>query len=93
MLNSTRPGPVGETHSISPAGSGLYPFQDNAATIYTIANDGAMLIFGQERSREKTALAARTGCAQILRHIRLLSSSTRVSGSDNHPKGVAAADI
>jgi DNA-binding transcriptional MerR regulator len=42
---------------LSPAGSGLYPFQDNAATIYTIANAGATLIVGQERSRDKTALA------------------------------------
>src|SRR5262249_12205445 len=45
LLNSTWPGPVGETYSVSPAGSGLYPFQDNAATISTIANTGAMLIF------------------------------------------------
>src|SRR5208282_1269816 len=43
-LNSTWLGPVGETYSISPAGSGLYPFQDNAATIYTIANTGAKLL-------------------------------------------------
>ena len=43
-LNSTWLGPVSETYSISPAGSGPYPFQDNAATIYTIANTGAMLI-------------------------------------------------
>jgi len=37
MLNSTWLGPVGETYSISPAGSGHILFQDNAATIYTIA--------------------------------------------------------
>jgi len=36
--NSTWLGPVSETYSISPAGSGPYPLQDNAATIYTIAN-------------------------------------------------------
>jgi hypothetical protein len=62
-LNSTWLGPVSETYSISPAGSGSYPFQDNAATIYTIANAGAMLILGQERSRDKTALAAGPRCA------------------------------
>jgi hypothetical protein len=45
MLNSTWLGPVGETYTISPAGSGLYPFQDNAATIYTIANTGAKLLY------------------------------------------------
>jgi hypothetical protein len=57
-LNSTWLGPVGETYSISPAGSGLYPFQDNAATIYTIANTGAMLSVGQKCSKEIAALAA-----------------------------------
>jgi hypothetical protein len=63
MLNSTWLGPVGETYTISPAGSGLYPFQGKAATIYTIANSGAMLMVGQERSKEKTALAAEPCCA------------------------------
>src|SRR5437016_13471969 len=33
------------------------------ATIYTIARTGAMLSIGQERSREKAALAAEAGCA------------------------------
>jgi len=33
------------------------------ATIYTIANTGAMLSIGQERSREYAALAAKPGCA------------------------------
>jgi hypothetical protein len=60
--NSTWLGPVSETYSISPAGSGPYPFQDNAATIYTIANTGAMLIVGQKRSREPTALTAEPRC-------------------------------
>jgi hypothetical protein len=44
MLDSTWLGPVSETYTISPAGSGLYPFQDNAATIVTIANTGATLL-------------------------------------------------
>jgi hypothetical protein len=61
-LNSTWPGPVGETYSVSPAGSGRSPFQDNAATIYTIANTGAMLSVGQKRSKEFVALAAEPGC-------------------------------
>jgi hypothetical protein len=60
-LNSTWPGPVGETYSVSPAASGRSPFQDNAATIYTIANTGAMLQVGQKRSREIAALAAEPG--------------------------------
>jgi hypothetical protein len=63
MLNSTWLGPVGETYSISPAGSGHILFQDNAATIYTIANTGAMLTVGQECSKERTALAAEPCCA------------------------------
>jgi hypothetical protein len=62
-LNSTWLGPVSETYSISPAGSGPYPFQDNAATIYTIANTGAMLLFGQKRSRVNAALTAEPRCA------------------------------
>jgi len=37
LLNSTGLGPVGESFTISPSGSGLSPFQDNAATISTIA--------------------------------------------------------
>jgi len=57
-LNSTWPGPVGETYSFSPSGSGRSPFQDNAATIYTIAYTGAMLQVGQKRSKEIAALAA-----------------------------------
>jgi len=61
-LNSTWPGPVGETYSVSPSGSGCSPFQDNAATIYTIANTGAMLSVGQKRSKEIEALAAEPGC-------------------------------
>jgi hypothetical protein len=52
-LNSTWPGPVDEICSISPTGTGPYPFQDNAATIYTIAITGAMLKVGQKRSSEK----------------------------------------
>jgi hypothetical protein len=34
----------------------------NAATIYTIANTGAMLSVGQKRSKEFAALAAEPGC-------------------------------
>ena len=53
---------VGEIYSVSPSRSGRSPFQDNAATIYTIANTGAMLSVGQKRSKEITALAAGPGC-------------------------------
>jgi hypothetical protein len=52
-LNSTWPGPVGETYSFSPAGSGLSPFQDNAATIFTIAHTGAMLQFKSGKNAPK----------------------------------------
>jgi len=45
-----------------PIGVGRSPFQDNAATIYTIANTGAMLSVGQKRSKETAALAAEPGC-------------------------------
>jgi hypothetical protein len=59
MLNSTWLGPVGETYSLSPAGSGHILFQDNAATIYTIANTGAMLTVGQECSKGNNGLSCR----------------------------------
>jgi hypothetical protein len=45
-----------------PIGVGCSPFQGNAATIYTIANTGAMLRVGQKRSKEIAALAAEPGC-------------------------------
>jgi len=51
-LNSTWPGPVGETYSVSPLGSGRSPFQDNAATVYTIAHTGAMLQVGQNAPKK-----------------------------------------
>src|SRR5260370_40290927 len=60
-LNSTWPGPVGETYSFSPAGSRRSPFQDNATTIYAIAHTGAMLQLGQKRSKEIPTLAAEPG--------------------------------
>ena len=52
--------------TISPAGSGSSPFQDNAAAIYTIANTGAMLLIGQERSKLNAALAAESRCEAIV---------------------------
>jgi hypothetical protein len=36
----------------------LILIQDNPATIFSIANTGAMLKFGQKRSKEIAALAA-----------------------------------
>jgi hypothetical protein len=65
-LNSTWLGPVGETYTISPAGSGLFPFQEEAATIYIIASTGATLKFGQKRSKEIAALAAEPVVQEIL---------------------------
>jgi hypothetical protein len=43
-VNSTRLGPVGDPYTVSPSGSGRCSFQINAATIYTIASTGAMLL-------------------------------------------------
>jgi hypothetical protein len=65
-LNSTWLGPVGDAYTISPAGSGLSLFKDNTATIYVIANTGAMLDIGQERSKEKAALTAEPHCGSDL---------------------------
>lgn len=63
-FNLARPGRR-NLHSLS-SGVGPFPLQDNAATIFTIANTGAMLMFGQERSREYAALTAEPDCTQIL---------------------------
>ena len=46
--NVARPGRRNLTNY--PAGSGLSRFQSKVATIDTIANTGAMLLIGQERS-------------------------------------------
>jgi len=52
-LNSTWLGPVRRNLHILPTGVEPCPLQDNIATIFTIANTGAMLIIGQERSKKK----------------------------------------
>jgi hypothetical protein len=58
-LNSTWPGPGGEnSHNLSIGVRALILIQDKPATIYTIANTGAMLSVGQKRSKEFAALAA-----------------------------------
>jgi len=44
-VNSTRLGPVGDPYTVSPSGSGRRSLQNNAATIYTIASTGAMLLY------------------------------------------------
>src|SRR5215469_5089106 len=62
-LNSTGPRPGRRTFTVSPSGSGLSPFQDNAATISTIAKPGAMLNRGQKRAKENAALSAEPCCA------------------------------
>ena len=51
-LNSTRPGPVGDPYTVSPSGSGRCSFQINAATIYTIASTGAMLLLSGRNAPE-----------------------------------------
>jgi hypothetical protein len=63
-LNSTRLGPVGDPYTVSPSGSGRCSFQNNAATIYTIASTGAMLLYrAGTRQRRYAALAAEPRCA------------------------------
>jgi hypothetical protein len=36
---------VGDPYTVSPSGSGRCSFQNDAATIYTIASTGAMLLY------------------------------------------------
>jgi len=63
-VNSTRLGPVGDPYTVSPSGSGRCSFQNNAATIYTIASTGAMLLYrAGTRQRRYAALAAEFRCA------------------------------
>jgi len=63
-VNSTRLGPVGDPYTVSPSGSGRCSFQNNAATIYTIASTGAMLLYrAGTRQRRYAALAAESRCA------------------------------
>jgi hypothetical protein len=45
-------------HNLSIGVRALILIQDNPATIFSIANTGAMLSIGQERSKEIAALAA-----------------------------------
>jgi hypothetical protein len=66
MSNSTWPGPVSENYSISPAGSGRSPFQDNARHHIHNRQTGAMLDFGQKRTIGIAALVAEPGCDLIL---------------------------
>src|ERR1700722_19188085 len=58
--NSTWLGPVGETYSISPAGSGLYPFQDKPPPSTQSPIPEPSSFVGQERSRENYGLSCRT---------------------------------
>jgi len=58
-------GPVGEFPQTLQRGR-AFPFRTTPATIYTIAYTGAMLILGQERSRDRAALAVESCCEPIL---------------------------
>jgi hypothetical protein len=80
-FNAARPGRRNLTNS--PAGSGLSPFQGKVATIDTIANTGAMLLIGQERSRDSAALAVESRCNPIVLKVTKAADSRRVSGSYN----------
>jgi hypothetical protein len=74
--------------TISPAGSGLSPLQGKVATIDTIANTGAMLLIGQERSRDSAALAVESCCEPIVPVVTKAADSRRVSGSYNRREAV-----
>jgi hypothetical protein len=50
------PFPVGETSQSPQRGRAVLLFRTTPATIYTIARTGAMLLIGQERSRENVAV-------------------------------------
>jgi hypothetical protein len=56
-----RPG-LRHLHNLSSGVGPLSFFKDNAATIYVIADTGAMLDIGQERTKEETALTAEPYC-------------------------------
>jgi hypothetical protein len=56
-LLRSRLGPVGETYTISPAGSSPF-FKDHAATILTIANHRSHALERAQSATEITALAA-----------------------------------
>jgi hypothetical protein len=60
-FNVARPG-LRNLHNLSSGVGPLSFFKDNTATIYVIANTGAMLDIGQERSKEETALTAEPHC-------------------------------
>src|SRR5437879_10963477 len=57
------PARLAKTTQSPQRGRAVLLFRTTPATIYTIARTGAMLLIGQERSREKAALAAEHGCA------------------------------
>jgi hypothetical protein len=56
-FNLARPGRR-NLHNLSIGVRALILIQDNPATIFTIANTGAMLRVGQKRSKDIAALAA-----------------------------------
>jgi len=73
-VNSTRLGPVGDHYTVSPSGSSRCSFQNNAATIYTIACTGAMLLYRAEtRQRRNAALAAEPCCVWDFNRTRSLA--------------------
>ena len=76
--------------TISPAESGLSPFQDNAAAIYTIANTGAMLLIEQELSTLNAALVVES----VVRRLypwRTKADSSEFTGPYNRRAAAARA--
>ena len=75
-----------------PSGVGPFLFNGMPTTIYPIANTGAMLDIGQERSKENAALAVEPVVPQILTAPTQLKGtielSRKVSGSIQPPVGL-----
>jgi hypothetical protein len=65
-------------HNLSSGVRPLSFFKDNTATIYVIANTGAMLDIGQERSKEETALTAEPHCGPDLTHLSTPHATDRL---------------
>src|SRR6266481_1529721 len=94
MLTSLRQIQRGPARSAKPTqspqrGRAAILFRTTPATIHTIAKTGAMLIFGQERSNEKTALAAEPCCVPDCSSATPWSSSslTQFQAPTTTPKG------
>src|SRR5207249_10029113 len=95
VSNSTWLGPVGENYTISPAGSGRSPFQDNARRhLHNRQNRShAPRRAGTLQGKCGLSCRARLCLGFYLGHTITGELSKRVSGSYNHRKAVAGAPM